>query len=197
MQNSLAIQKLEQVKALTDPLRQRILHALCQDALTTKQVAQQLGEKPTRLYHHVAALERAGLVQIVETRQKRGTVEKYYRAVAQKFVIDKKLFELTPGSEAALSEAQALIVSTLDDTLAGLQDPRMQDFFETPNACERLVFAHAQGRCVTPEQIAALRTKIEAWVEECGCGADEQEAEGPTYALTLILYPTFEADATS
>ena len=197
MQDSFALQKLEQVKALTDPLRQRILQALCQEPLTTKKVAQQLGEKPTRLYHHVAALERAGLVQIVETRQKRGTVEKYYRAVARKFVVDKKLFELAPGSETALSEAQALIVSALDDTLTQVQDPRMQDLLETPNARERLVFARAQGMCVTPGQIAALGTKIDAWLEECGCGADVQDAEGPTYALTLILYPTFEADAKS
>lgn len=63
-----ALQELDQLKALADPLRQRILQALCQEPMTTKQVAQQLGEKPTRLYHHVSTLEQAGLIQIVETR---------------------------------------------------------------------------------------------------------------------------------
>ena len=40
---------------------------------TTKQVAELLGEPPTRLYHHVAALERAGLqmsdVDLVEINE--------------------------------------------------------------------------------------------------------------------------------
>ena len=51
---------VEQVKALTHPLRQRMLERFAERPRTTKQVADLLGEKPTRLYHHVAALERAG-----------------------------------------------------------------------------------------------------------------------------------------
>jgi hypothetical protein len=47
---------------------------------TTKQVADLLGEPPTRLYHHVAALERAGLLRLKETRQNRGTTEKWFEA---------------------------------------------------------------------------------------------------------------------
>ncbi len=68
---------LKQVRALADPLRMRILTALSEER-TTKQVAELLHEKPTRLYHHVDALERAGLVQLTRTRPKRGTIEKYY-----------------------------------------------------------------------------------------------------------------------
>ena len=50
---------------------------------TTKQVAELLGEPPTRLYHHVAALERAGLLKLKETRKNRGTVEKWYESIAR------------------------------------------------------------------------------------------------------------------
>jgi hypothetical protein len=49
---------------------------------TTKQVAELLGQPPTRLYHHVSALERAGLLVLRETRQNRGAVEKWYASVA-------------------------------------------------------------------------------------------------------------------
>ena len=66
---------LKQVRALAHPLRMRILTALCEER-TTKQVAELLHEKPTRLYHHVDALERAGLVQLTRTQPKRGTIEK-------------------------------------------------------------------------------------------------------------------------
>ena len=50
---------------------------------TTKQVAEMLGQPPTRLYHHVAALERAGLLVLTARRQNRGAVEKWYAGVAQ------------------------------------------------------------------------------------------------------------------
>ena len=59
---------LEQLKAVADPLRVRILETLCLEARTTKQVADKLGEKPTRLYHHVDALAEAGLIRLVDTR---------------------------------------------------------------------------------------------------------------------------------
>jgi predicted ArsR family transcriptional regulator len=50
---------------------------------TTKQVADLLGEPPTRLYHHVAALERAGLLRLKETRRNRGATEKWYEATSR------------------------------------------------------------------------------------------------------------------
>src|SRR5262249_15887077 len=61
---------LGQLQALADPLRLRILGALTSEPRTTKQVADLLGEKHNKLYYHVEALERAGLIQLKETRPK-------------------------------------------------------------------------------------------------------------------------------
>src|SRR5918911_101299 len=77
---------LEQLRALSHPLRLRLLELFARRPMTTKQAAEELGEPPTRLYHHVAALERAGLVRLRETRQNRGTTEKYFETVANRFV---------------------------------------------------------------------------------------------------------------
>src|SRR5262245_12600898 len=82
---------LAQVKVLADPRRLRILEAFGEER-TTKQVAELLGEPPTRLYHHVLALERIGLIRRTRTRQNRGTVEKYYRAIAKAFRADSGMF---------------------------------------------------------------------------------------------------------
>src|SRR5678816_2149466 len=71
------------LRALAHPLRLRILELFAEAPRTTKQVAELLGQPPTRLYHHVAALERAGLLVLKETRQNRGVVEKWYEAVAR------------------------------------------------------------------------------------------------------------------
>jgi DNA-binding transcriptional ArsR family regulator len=75
---------LAQMRALSHPLRFRLLELFAERPRTTKQAAQQMGEAPTRLYHHVAALEKAGLVRLRETRPNRGTTEKYFEAVARR-----------------------------------------------------------------------------------------------------------------
>src|SRR5262245_52487033 len=91
---------LEQLKVLADPKRIRILEQLGEER-TTKQVAEILGEPPTRLYHHVAALERVGLIRLARTKPSRGALEKYYVTVAKAFSADPRLFTSRRGHEAA------------------------------------------------------------------------------------------------
>jgi DNA-binding transcriptional ArsR family regulator len=71
------------LRALAHPLRLRMMELFAESPKTTKQVADILGQPPTRLYHHVAALERSGLLVLKEKRKNRGTVEKWYVGVAQ------------------------------------------------------------------------------------------------------------------
>jgi DNA-binding transcriptional ArsR family regulator len=99
------ISTLEQVKVVADPLRVRILETIVLEPRTTKQIAELLGEKPTRLYHHVDALADAGLIRLVDTRPVRGTTEKYYQAVARSFRTDPDLFS---RSDEGDDEARAL-----------------------------------------------------------------------------------------
>jgi DNA-binding transcriptional ArsR family regulator len=90
---SFRISDIDQVKALSHPLRMRIIETLAaSDPMTTKQVADALGEKPTRLYHHVGLLQKAGLIRLTHTQQNRGTTEKYYEPIARQFRADADLF---------------------------------------------------------------------------------------------------------
>src|SRR3989442_3746733 len=70
--------RLEEMRALAHPLRLRLLEMFADGPRTTMQVAAILHTPPTRLYHHVHALERAGLLHLREIRRKRGTHEKYF-----------------------------------------------------------------------------------------------------------------------
>lgn len=74
---------LAEMRALAHPLRLRLLELFAEAPRTTKQVADLLDEPPTRLYHHVAALERAGLLRLTETRKNRGTTEKWYETASR------------------------------------------------------------------------------------------------------------------
>jgi DNA-binding transcriptional ArsR family regulator len=105
---------LAQIKLLAEPIRLRLLAAFG-DEKTTKQVADELGEKPTRLYHHVEALERAGLIVLTRTAPKRGTTEKYYLAIARTF---RGEVGVLPSSGAPAAREVASVVRTMLATTA-------------------------------------------------------------------------------
>jgi DNA-binding transcriptional ArsR family regulator len=65
---------------LLHPVRLRILKLfLGERALTTSQLAEELGDVPTgSLYRHVAILTKAGVLQVVAERQVHGIVERTY-----------------------------------------------------------------------------------------------------------------------
>ena len=114
---SLTLSDVHQVKVLADPLRIRILEELCTAERTTKQVAERLGEKPTKLYHHVEALERVGLIRLTRTRQNRGTMEKYYLAVARQFKADSRIFSAADAGSGDEGDAlQAMIATVFERT---------------------------------------------------------------------------------
>ena len=94
------ISDLDQLKVVADPLRIRILEAFCRER-TTKQVAVVIEEKPTKLYHHVEALEKVGLIRLSRTRRNRGTLERYYLAVARTFRTDSKIFNTATSPDQA------------------------------------------------------------------------------------------------
>jgi DNA-binding transcriptional ArsR family regulator len=105
---------LEQLRVVADPLRLRILSVFARGAYTTKQVAGLLGEKHTKLYHHVQALERVKLIRLTETRPKRGTVEKYYQAVAARFEAAPSILFFQPRVPGKRLELEVMLNALLD-----------------------------------------------------------------------------------
>src|SRR5262245_13592344 len=75
----------QELRALAHPLRLRLMEEFAGAERTTMQVAAAMGEPPTRLYHHVNALERAGILKLTRTRKVRGTTEKYYEVAKKSF----------------------------------------------------------------------------------------------------------------
>ncbi|RFM22909.1 MAG: ArsR family transcriptional regulator [Candidatus Thermochlorobacter aerophilum] len=176
------LRKLEQVRAIADPLRIRILNALCEKPMTTKQVAEHLGENINKLYHHVDALEAAGLVKLVETKRNRGTLEKYFQAVAKHFTLSPVLFEVRLDTEDDLSELT--FSSALQATLTELKES-LQEGLIKPSS-KRHFFARQYVR-TSRQKAQELSKKLQDWLEECE-KANTENGE-VTYALTATFYP--------
>ncbi|HET6293121.1 MAG TPA: winged helix-turn-helix domain-containing protein [Kribbella sp.] len=76
-----------EVRAALSPLRRQLLELLQEPASGT-QLAAALELPRQRVNYHLRELEKAGLVELVEERQRRGCVERILRATSGAFVVD-------------------------------------------------------------------------------------------------------------
>ncbi len=107
---------VEQLRSVAIPLRINILRLLADKAMTTKQLAEVLSQPVTRLYHHMDALVGAGLVTIVQENAKRGTIERYFRAVARYFRAGQELLSGGSPRDARIT----LLVDLLEQSKTAL-----------------------------------------------------------------------------
>jgi DNA-binding transcriptional ArsR family regulator len=176
---------LEQMKVLADPLRVRILELLCEQERTTKQVAGILGQPPTRLYHHVAALERVGLIRLARTRQRRGALEKYYLAVAKAFSADPRLFSSAPP--ARVREAtQGVAAQVLENTAADLR--ALFDRGDWAGAlAQEGILSYLDVRA-SPKELKAIRAKLKKLIGTV-TSKSKSVPSRPAYRLTIAFFP--------
>ena len=180
MQETHKISDLETVRLLSDPLKLRLLQAFADAAKTTKQVAGELGESVTKLYRHVDALHDAGLLVIVDEKQKRGTIERTFEAVARRFEVDHTLFnedDSGDGAEAVRQVIRGGETEILDALANAGEDDDSQP-----------IFMRIRGKA-SPEQIAELRETLNAWLESIPSDdeAPDEDAEG--YGGLIAFYP--------
>jgi DNA-binding transcriptional ArsR family regulator len=184
---------LEQVKLVSDPLRLRILEAFCREPRTTKQVASLLGEKPTRLYHHVDALSSAGLIRLTDTRQVRGTVEKYYRSVARAFRADPRIFEPGGGGEEERRAVADMGTTVLERTAAELRELVLTDRGGTPEEDGIVGHVEVWG---SDAEVRAVRDRLAALVQDVtdkDCTRVTKRRAGTRrFRLTIAYFPLVE-----
>jgi DNA-binding transcriptional ArsR family regulator len=168
---------LAQLKALADPLRYRIFENLIGEARTARQMAEQMGTHPTRLYHHFDVLKTAGLIRAAGTRRKRGTVEKYFEAVVDRI-------DAAPSSARTTAAlVPALVEGVLDSTRADMEDAVERR--AGPPEGARAYLKRYRIRA-TPQQAATIRAKLEALAELCEKAAASDGAD--EFGVTLAFY---------
>ena len=184
------ITDLETIRTMSDPLRIRILEAFIEAECTTKQAAEAMGEKPTRLYHHVEALEKAGLIRLTRTRQNRGTLEKYYRAVAKLFRADESLFGKNPAPEQMLENAEGML-----DVVRGLTATATQELEdlvargEAAGIAERAMLSFLELRG-DEEELKKIERRLKRLIRDLAKLAENPPSEGDKrLRLMLAFYP--------
>jgi len=145
-----------QLRALAHPLRLRVLELFAERPRTTMQVAEQLGQPPTRLYHHVNALQRAGLIRVRERRPNRGTVEKWFEVVRSLVPVA----DLRPRDLAAVHRPlQALAMAALEQARRELSSALARPGGRRPLAVRVVAIG-------SPARVAAIRRRLVALIRD-------------------------------
>lgn len=181
------VKRLDQAKLLTDPFKLKLMERFGGAPVTTKQVADRMGEKAPRLYRHVDALVDAGLLKLIEEKPKRGTVERYYQTIASRFEVDPELFATSAEN---LDEGVKIMRSLLRETESDLVHLFSSADDSVPDARHRPLLMRLAVRG-TDDEIGRLRDKLDEWLVECEALAESEDGgnDGIAYAGLLAFYP--------
>jgi DNA-binding transcriptional ArsR family regulator len=108
------------VRAIGHPLRLRLLTIFNERVASPSDLAAELGEPIGNVSYHTRILARLGCVELVKTKQVRGAVEHYYRAVVRPVFSDDDWAQLPQSIRKSL--AGAVLTEIADNMAASAPD---------------------------------------------------------------------------
>jgi DNA-binding transcriptional ArsR family regulator len=113
-------------KALSHPMRARILMILNERVASPNEIADDIDERLPNVSYHVRALLDLGCIELVDTAQRRGAIEHYYRAVVRPFFSDSDWKRIPRSGRQAISDSilQVIWEDVSDSIKAGTFEGR-------------------------------------------------------------------------
>jgi hypothetical protein len=194
----LYIESAEQAAVLLKPRRVELLRAMTEPK-SCPELGELFGETPQKIYYHVKAMERAGLVERTGERRIRGILEGFYQAQARSYWLAPTLVKRLGGTAAVRDRASLAV-------LAGHAEQMLHDV-------GRLIGRSSQGTDTPSLSLAAeihlpdadrragFMRDLERTVQDLARRYSTAEGERPTRArghtfrLTIGCYPRPEAEA--
>lgn len=97
-------------KALSHPMRARILKILNERVASPNDISEAIDERLPNVSYHVRALLELGTIELVDTAQRRGAIEHYYRALVRPFFSDRDWKRLPRSARQSISDSLLKIV---------------------------------------------------------------------------------------
>jgi DNA-binding transcriptional ArsR family regulator len=172
------------LKALADPLRLRMLEVLGLDpqrTWTVKELAAEIGQPVTKLYHHMKLLEAAALVRDAETRMVSGIVEHRYQCAQRSLKLDERLFGSAATRDASVATVTGVVEQARHDLEAYLgRDDADIDHVSVGRAIARL----------TEDERADVMHRLDQIIDEMAARrADPTREHLPRSVITFVMHP--------
>lgn len=112
-------------KAFAHPLRVQILIILNERVASPNLLAQELDQSLNLVAYHVRVLEKYDCIELVDTKQRRGATEHFYRATRRQFLSDAEWARMPKSLRPGLSGA--MLKSVFDDIEAAMASGTMDE----------------------------------------------------------------------
>lgn len=188
MEDTLLINQIDQAKALFKPIRIDILKLLTEPR-TCPELGEVFSASPQKIYYHIKALEKAGLVVKVREERVRGIMQGYYQAAANSYWLSPGMVAELGGTkqtqdQMSLSYLLALAGDIQKDVAALIQSKD-----QTPT-----LGVSAQIELADQDQRAAFMTELQetlqALAQKYGRkDIDDEIQAGQVFQLALAAYP--------
>lgn len=174
-----------EIKALADPLRMRIVQLLMarfDRSWSAKEIAGELDQATTKLYHHLKMLEAAGLITDVESRLVSGILEHRYRTSQKSLQFDDSLFGSPETRPDSIAQMAAVVDTTRDDLLDYLN--RDGSDYEAVSLSKMTVRLH-------PEEIQHVNDIVAGLVQQYRSSRDDPaRAALPNTSMLFLMHPS-------
>jgi DNA-binding transcriptional ArsR family regulator len=194
MRDVLYIEEVEQAIALLNPLRLELLKTL-DEPRTCPELAERFDTSPQKIYYHIKALEKAGLVEKTAERRVRGVVEGIYRAAARSYWLAPKLVGQIGGATTARDQTSLRFLLTLAEEMhdeIGHLGQHSESGDEVPSLglSAQLYLPDGDRRAQFLDDVQEAFTGL---ARKYGIPPDEVEnLIGKTFRLILAVYPKDE-----
>jgi DNA-binding transcriptional ArsR family regulator len=168
--DTLLVSEREQLRALGDDLRTKIIALVRDRARSIQQLAHELEIPKGTVGHHVKVLEHAGLIRVVRTRQVRAVTERFYGRTARLF-----LFEVEDTADMRAIGAAAL----------------RQASYELELASSRANWGFVRSR-LTSADAKRFDRRVKRLIDDFRAA---ESPEGAAYALVSGFWPAEPSDA--
>jgi DNA-binding transcriptional ArsR family regulator len=114
------------IKAIGHPVREHLLAVLNERIASASEIGEELGADVSSFYHHIEELEKLGCIERVETKQRRGANEHFFRARSTVF-FDDEAWQRLPASvkaDVATSSLQLIFDDVLQALVTGTLNAR-------------------------------------------------------------------------
>jgi DNA-binding transcriptional ArsR family regulator len=177
------------LKVAAHPLRIRALSVLTERAASPKELAAELGAPVGNVSYHVRELESAGLIELVEERRRRGTVEHFYRA------LDRPQPDAAEWEKLSVEERQRFSAWIIQLLLADVSQALAMGSFDARgdrHLSRTPVLLDTEGwRELVEIQATALRGVLDAQAASAErlAAAGEEDGIAAVAAMTLFEMP--------
>ena len=171
-------------KALAHPLRAKVLNRLNEGVASPNELSRELGEPLGNVSYHVKALLELGCIELVDTAQRRGAIEHYYRALTRAR-LDESAFKKLPASiRGELSGA--VIEEAIGDIAKAFKAGTFDAREDRHASSERLVLdEQAWGELTT--QLTALVERAGELQEQSAKRLKDGKSGGDEVATSLVI----------